>query len=251
MCGQRVRPPVSPAAYHFMKSAAVKRSPPDVGDLRLVNPASVVVLGVDPSMTATGYGVIRGRDVIAYGSIRTIPKDPEPHRMAVIFAGLLDIIREHSVAHVAVEQFEHFYFRGDQDRRLSARDDLLLAAGVVPNEGAGARSGRHNPKGPKARDMFLLKAAQSASQLAAFSAGCALFLYPVKEWKSSMIGANAGKEKALETVGRLCRIETRDDNAAEAILIAHHHLLQGRLTPERGYVPDATILARICASIAP
>jgi Holliday junction resolvasome RuvABC endonuclease subunit len=219
-------------------------------DPRHVRPGKTVVLGIDPSMTATGYGVLRTDDVVAYGSIKTKPQDPEPHRMGVICAGILGLIRDHGVTHVAMESFEHFYRSGDGFGKPSAHAELLAAAGLkAETGGSGGRTGRHNPRGPTAKDMFLMKAAQSSAQMASVLAGLPLFLYPVQEWKAAIVGRGANKQKALSVLKLLYRIEIRNHDAAEAILIAHHHLLQGRLQPERGFLPPGALHSKLLENL--
>ena len=57
---------------------------------------STVVIGVDPGMTATGYGVVceAGGDLacISYGVIRTSASDPHPRRLQEIHSGLKEIV---------------------------------------------------------------------------------------------------------------------------------------------------------------
>ena len=65
-------------------------------------------LGVDPGLSATGYGVVEGKGVefrlLARGTIRTSSREPLPARLRHIFAVLERIVREHEPHVVAVEE---------------------------------------------------------------------------------------------------------------------------------------------------
>ena len=65
------------------------------------------VLGIDPGLTRTGYGVATRRGgritAIAAGVIRTSSDDPIEHRLAVLAQELRSVIEEHEPTAVAVE----------------------------------------------------------------------------------------------------------------------------------------------------
>ena len=65
------------------------------------------ILGIDPGLTVTGYGVLdRNGSQLAYiasGRIRT-PDGELAHRLKAILEGLSDVIAAHSPAQVALEQ---------------------------------------------------------------------------------------------------------------------------------------------------
>jgi crossover junction endodeoxyribonuclease RuvC len=71
----------------------------------------VRVLGIDCGTERTGYGVIDsdGRDhsIVTAGVIRTSPKWPLYKRLAVIAAGLRDLIHTHTPTAAAVEEVFH------------------------------------------------------------------------------------------------------------------------------------------------
>lgn len=69
-------------------------------------PASVV-LGIDPGLTRTGYGVIRrGRraEAVNVGVIRTSPEKRMSERLAEIYSDLVDLVEEHQPDVLAIEQ---------------------------------------------------------------------------------------------------------------------------------------------------
>ena len=66
------------------------------------------VLGIDPGLAATGYGVVDGNassaTAIAYGVIRTRAKHPRAQRLAEIAVGVGELIDEFRPAELAIEQ---------------------------------------------------------------------------------------------------------------------------------------------------
>ena len=66
------------------------------------------VLGVDPGLVRTGYGLIAVRgnsmDYIDCGTIRTDPETPMPERLLTIFNGLGAVLLEHAPGHVVIEE---------------------------------------------------------------------------------------------------------------------------------------------------
>jgi crossover junction endodeoxyribonuclease RuvC len=66
----------------------------------------VVVLGVDPGLRVTGFGVVRtdrsNITLVAHGVLR--PKGSTPERLALIYAGLRQAIETYQPQELAVEQ---------------------------------------------------------------------------------------------------------------------------------------------------
>ena len=66
------------------------------------------VLGIDPGLTITGWGIVDGDGATAraieYGVIRTKTKDSRAERLGEIAEGIRALIREHTPAELAVEQ---------------------------------------------------------------------------------------------------------------------------------------------------
>ncbi len=78
-------------------------------------PGPVTILGIDPGLTVTGYGIVvaegSSHTAAGFGAIRP-PKDaPLPERLMRIHEGLLDIITEHQPQEVAIEDFILGYTR--------------------------------------------------------------------------------------------------------------------------------------------
>jgi crossover junction endodeoxyribonuclease RuvC len=68
----------------------------------------LIILGLDPGLGTTGWGVIRKRgnhlSHIANGQIKTDAKMPLPSRLLQLDLALADIMREHTPDAVAVEE---------------------------------------------------------------------------------------------------------------------------------------------------
>ena len=64
------------------------------------------VLGIDPGLTTTGYGVVRAAHspvAVAAGVVRTDSGQPLGARLSVLYDGLRQIIHEHSPSQMAIE----------------------------------------------------------------------------------------------------------------------------------------------------
>ena len=70
---------------------------------------SLIVLGVDPGIAVTGYGIVclEGRDhtSLGFGAIRAPDRLSRGERLLIIYRGLLQVIRESRPHEVAVEDF--------------------------------------------------------------------------------------------------------------------------------------------------
>src|SRR5438270_4319804 len=63
-----------------------------------------LILGIDPGLAATGYGLLGDRDeIIAFGSIRT-PAGAIGPRLVQIVEAIESLLRQHSIAEAALEQ---------------------------------------------------------------------------------------------------------------------------------------------------
>ena len=66
------------------------------------------VLGIDPGLTTTGYGVIASSGssdrAVAAGAIRTEPSQPVTSRLAELARDLREIVGEHQPSTAAIEQ---------------------------------------------------------------------------------------------------------------------------------------------------
>lgn len=93
----------------------------------------MIVVGIDPGITNTGYGVVRRRAgrlvALDGGVIRTRAERPPEHRLADLFAGVEELLDRHNPDALALEAI---YF-GQNVRSAfavgQARGVVLMAAG--------------------------------------------------------------------------------------------------------------------------
>lgn len=87
-----------------------------------------VVLGIDPGIAQTGYGVITADSTryrhLTHGTIRTSPDDASGDRLSIIYRGIIKIIRDYSPEIAGVESL---YFA----RNISSAFPVAEARGVV------------------------------------------------------------------------------------------------------------------------
>jgi len=103
----------------------------------------VLILGLDPSLSSTGWGVIRAEGArlshIANGQIKTDPAAPMAERLAALQAGLAAVIAVHGPDRAAAEEI--FVNKNPQStlKLAQARGSVLAAcgaAGLTVNEHA-------------------------------------------------------------------------------------------------------------------
>lgn len=92
----------------------------------------MVVFGIDPGSTVTGFGVVESRRgrlrLVHSGSIGTTPKTPMEQRLLAIHDGLLQALDAHPVDAVAIEDIFHHKSSESALRLGQARGVALLAA---------------------------------------------------------------------------------------------------------------------------
>ena len=150
------------------------------------------ILGVDPGLRVTGFGLIekRGRDLfyLASGCIRTVDKDPLPERLRTILSNLGQVILEGEPKQVAVEK-------------------------VFVNV---------NPQ-----STLLLGQARGAAICAAVQAGLPVAEYTALQVKQAVVGhGHAAKEQVQAMVSRLLGLAgapSADAADALACAICHAH----------------------------
>ena len=102
----------------------------------------MIILGLDPSLSCTGWGVIRAEGAriahVANGQIPTDPKSPMAERLAVLLAGLGEVIGAHQPDRAAAEEI--FANKNPQStiKLAQARGAVLAACGA-----AGLEVGEH------------------------------------------------------------------------------------------------------------
>ncbi len=103
----------------------------------------MLILGLDPSLTSTGWGVIRAEGAriahVANGQIKSDPGTPMAERLAALHAGIAAVIAEHHPDRAAAE--EVFVNKNAQStlKLAQARGCVLAAcgaAGLTVNEHA-------------------------------------------------------------------------------------------------------------------
>jgi len=151
----------------------------------------VIVLGIDPGLANTGYGVVARRDgrlvALDGGVIRTAAERPQERRLADIHAGVAALIAEHRPDALALEQL---YF------------------------------------GQNVRTAFAVGQARGAAMLAAGQLGIPCASYTPQQVKAAVCGSGrAGKEQVARMVQALLglREEPRPDHAADALAVAVCH----------------------------
>jgi crossover junction endodeoxyribonuclease RuvC len=152
----------------------------------------VIVLGIDPGLAATGYGVVaqRGGRLLALdgGVIETPAGVPAATRLATIHARVEELLDEHEPASLALEAL---YF------------------------------------GQNVRTAFAVGQARGVVLLAAGTRGLPCADYTPQQVKSAVCGSGrAAKDQVQDMVGRLLALPEppRPDHAADALAVAICHL---------------------------
>ena len=105
--------------------------------------AGLIILGLDPSLTSTGWGVVRAEGArlahVANGQVRTDAATPMAERLAALHAGIAAVIAEYRPDRAAAE--EVFVNKNAQStlKLAQARGCVLAAcgaAGLAVNEHA-------------------------------------------------------------------------------------------------------------------
>ena len=156
---------------------------------------SLTVLGIDPGLATTGYGVVAGSTradgayvALAYGTIETPPAMPVPQRLAEIYAQVGALMRHHRPTVVAIER-------------------LFFGANATTAMAVG-----------QARGVLVLAAAQATLPVVE---------YTPLEVKSALAGfGRAPKAQMQRMVQALLALDTlpRPDDAADGLAIALAHL---------------------------
>lgn len=181
-----------------------------------------VVISIDPGIQTTGFAIYRGAELVEYGKIKTRTSLPEPLRIHAIYKELRDVMARFSVEEAAIEHFIAFYT--SEDSEIVSGPDLSRFPGLVAPKKK--RRFRHDRKKVNPRSMFLLKAAQTAAQLAAIEHGATVYLYTVAEWKGD---SRRSKKSIIDAVRLIYGVDVKNDNVADAIMIGNYHMQLGRL----------------------
>jgi crossover junction endodeoxyribonuclease RuvC len=151
----------------------------------------MIVLGIDPGIATTGYGLVLVEagelSAVAYGAVKTPARIPVPKRLQIIYREIHALIEEHRPDSAAVEK-------------------LLFGRNVTTAMNVG-----------QARGVALLALADCGLEVAE---------YTPNEIKQAVTGyGGAGKGQMQEMVRLLLGLETipRPDDAADALAVAITH----------------------------
>jgi crossover junction endodeoxyribonuclease RuvC len=91
------------------------------------------ILGVDPGLGVTGYGVLaegaKGLSLLDAGTLRTDESSPLPQRLAELYEGLSEVLREFGPSLMGIEEvYSHYKHPATAIVMAHARGVLCLAA---------------------------------------------------------------------------------------------------------------------------
>jgi crossover junction endodeoxyribonuclease RuvC len=151
----------------------------------------VVIIGLDPGIATTGYGVVEtsGSRVraVAFGVVKTSPRSAHANRLATIHAAVAELAREHAADGAAVE-------------------DLYI--------------------GPDPRSSLLLAQARGAAIAALGTAGLEVGEYSVATIKNAVCGfGRAEKGQVSRMVRAILALDTEpaNEHVADALAAAICH----------------------------
>ncbi|MGE0227362.1 MAG: crossover junction endodeoxyribonuclease RuvC [Dehalococcoidia bacterium] len=126
------------------------------------------VLGIDPGLATTGYGILDGdgsaAQMVAAGAIRTRTRDTRAARLATLFEEVSALIEQHAPQDLAIEQ--HF-----------------VAANV--------------------RSAMVIGEARAAAMIAASRAGLEVYEYPPATVKESVCGFGGAAKEQVQAMVRV------------------------------------------------
>jgi crossover junction endodeoxyribonuclease RuvC len=165
--------------------------------------ASDIILGVDPGLVTTGWGVVKAANgkmaYVASGKLHTTARQPMGQRLEHLFSGLQQVVAEHDVTVCAVE------------------------SGYI---------------GRNAISALYLGQARAAAILAAETRGVAVTTFAPREIKQAVVGrGGATKAQVAYIVGRMLGLEFDEDEAdiSDALAVAICRVLH----PERALTAEA------------
>ena len=157
----------------------------------------MIVLGIDPGIANTGYGVIKAESStftpLAFGCIRTASKDESAQRLKAIYDELVQLAAEYQPASFVLE-------------------DLIFSKNVS--------------------SAFAVGEARGVAKLVAASTNRQVHSYPAAQVKQAVVGyGKASKRQVQEMVKLLLKLKEipRPDHAADALAIAICHARSHRV----------------------
>ena len=159
--------------------------------------AAHCVIGIDPGLAATGYGVVAGdarnAEVLTYGVIRTRSPRPRSERLHAIHEQVSELIAEHRPDELAIEE-------------------PYVAANV--------------------RSAFAIGEARAAAMIAAAEHGIGVFQYQASAVKAAVAGhGGAPKEQVQAMVAMQLGLDAPPEplDAADALALALTRLAEAAL----------------------
>ena len=155
------------------------------------------ILGIDPGLGTTGYGIISNINnnlvLVDFGTIKTSTKDPLSIRLKIIFDNISNLIDKYKPSIFSIEEI--FYSN-------NVKSSLLLGH------------------------------ARGAAIVAASIKDLIIYEYSAKKVKQSLTGnGNAHKDQVNFMVSQLLKLSERprSNDASDALAIAICYVLQNRL----------------------
>ena len=125
----RYGPPGSGKSAPAKADAAREASPQALAEAD----APINILGIDPGLTATGYGCLHcegeSLEAVDFGVIRPPASQPMPERLRVIGDGLREVFERFKPSHCAVEDIFVMHYARTALSLAQARGVCLLVAG--------------------------------------------------------------------------------------------------------------------------
>ena len=156
------------------------------------------ILGVDPGLGITGYGVIECHlgefKLLEAGVIKSSSRQALTEKLSAIYRGIREIIREYKPQQLILEQlYSHYKHQMTAIAMAHARGVIALCAGEFP--------------------------------------GLSLVNYPAKRIKKALPGnGNASKAQVQRTVQRILKLkqlpQPADVSDALALAMAHAHIIR-------------------------
>ena len=155
------------------------------------------ILGIDPGLGTTGYGIISNANnntqLVDFGTIKTSPKDNLSKRLKIIFDNISELINKHKPSVFSIEEI--FYSN-------NVKSSLLLGH------------------------------ARGTAIAAAATKDVIIYEYSAKKIKQSLTGnGNAHKEQVKFMVSKLLNMvePPKSNDASDALAIAICYFFQNRL----------------------
>ncbi len=157
----------------------------------------MILLGIDPGIANTGYGVIKAESStftpLAFGCIRTASKEESAQRLKAIYDELVQLAAEYQP-------------------ELFVLEDLIFSKNVT--------------------SAFAVGEARGIAKLVAASTNRQVYSYPAAQVKQAVVGyGKASKRQVQEMVKLLLRLKEipRPDHAADALALAICHARSHRV----------------------